>query len=848
MKKTTIILIVSAVVIAFIATISAIIIRHSEKKNQQLQTLAFSIFNKDYSWKTVRYKGNSMGLLKDCVMILNSWEDITFPKYFHVESVDGKDFFFEWFFPNLEYTNAKKLKKIRCRTIACKTHRSFEVLKDKLPKKRVLYTGFTSQDFYDPKYTKDYSKWLHVAGKSEFKGTDVLLRAWKMHPEWPTLTILYGNNPNHRDFEKIGGHLPNVKLINNFVNHDTVRRFMNTSGIHIYPCIVEGFGHTLNEVRSVKGVTLYTNGGAMAELFKEGKTGIPIKVVDDSIDMGMDKLQKVSIKTIEDAVQHAQNLSHKQLQEIGEAARTSFLKSKREFKERMVKYAFYCEGHNTYDHIPLKYGVGFQHVGGDKNIFKSKVGIVISTFGRPEMLEYCLNSLAKSDLTDAMIVIVDESATKLKPSEASKVHKIIADFKPNVNVLKIFKRNHGNMFDSIKTAINHLVKNGICYFTILDSDALVSANWLKKLQSVYKLIQTFPKIITGFNTEQNNHVTLHKNDKYLIKSSIGGINMFFDKPTYLGYILPHLESKQWDWRVSDAIVGANGTLIATKPSVVDHIGVYGLNSSINDYDRAIDLNKAQKLKIDKELAQKFCTKDTDGCSQWDQAGILSQIFDQIGTTNKFFVEFGSRRPNILNSSYFRIHKGWRGVLLDGDPHGGAPNCNGDVKGVDELLDNDEFDTVILKKEFITRENINHVFTEYNVPPSFDLLTVDIDKNEYHVIDGLNTNKFSPRVVCIEFSSYFTKDQDCVPFYNPKGVWDGVSITNSSLAALDRLMKTKGYSYITHASGEHAIFVKNTELVVEDTIYDIPNIEEGWQYNVRKNGQNKKYNPSHYYCK
>tara|TARA_Y100001935_G_C17281180_1_gene497571 strand:- start:1118 stop:1249 length:132 start_codon:yes stop_codon:yes gene_type:complete len=38
----------------------------------------------------------------------------------------------------------------------------------------------------------------------------------------------------------------------------------------------------------------------------------------------------------------------------------------------------------------------------------------------------------------------------------------------------------------------------------------------------------------------------------------------------------------------------------------------------------------------------------------------------------------------------------------------------------------ENDAINLKKEFITAENINELFEKYNVPESFDLLSIDID--------------------------------------------------------------------------------------------------------------------------
>ena len=248
--------------------------------------------------------------------------------------------------------------------------------------------------------------------------------------------------------------------------------------------------------------------------------------------------------------------------------------------------------------------------------------------------------------------------------------------------------------------------------------------------------------------------------------------------------------------------------------------------------------------------QSFCKANTPGCSQFDQAGILNQIFTQIGTTNKYFVEFGARRPQILNSSYFRMKKGWKGLLMDGDPEGNAPNCGGIQPAAEKLLNEPLGAPVILRKEFITKENINQIFEKYKVPKSFDLLTIDVDKNDYHLMDALNTKSFSPRVVAIEFSAYFNSDENCIPPYKPDNVWDGKSVTNSSLAALNILMNSKGYSYITHASGEHAIFVRNTELSPIDVNKSIPHtIKVGWQNEVRENPKLKhKYNPDHFICK
>ena len=255
------------------------------------------------------------------------------------------------------------------------------------------------------------------------------------------------------------------------------------------------------------------------------------------------------------------------------------------------------------------------------------------------------------------------------------------------------------------------------------------------------------------------------------------------------------------------------------------------------------------MKIDVDEAKDFCKQDTPGCSQFEQAGILAQIYSQIGTTNKYFVEFGARRPQILNSSYFRMKEGWYGLLLDGSPLGNAPNTGGEQEDSRILLNAKDDDRVRLRQAFLTKDNINTIFTSHRVPRLFDLLTIDIDRNDYHILESLNLKRFTPRVIAVEFSGYFNSDEHCVSRYYPDGVWDGKSITGCSLRALNDLMNKRGYSYVAHAAGEHAIFVINSELSYEDVNKEIPHIiPHGWQYESRVGKKYAPYDPSDFQCK
>ena len=54
------------------------------------------------------------------------------------------------------------------------------------------------------------------------------------------------------------------------------------------------------------------------------------------------------------------------------------------------------------------------------------------------------------------------------------------------------------------------------------------------------------------------------------------------------------------------------------------------------------------------------------------------------------------------------------------------------------------DARIIRNHFISAENIVSLFQKYNVPVnvSFDLLSVDIDRNDFHVADMILKNGYS----------------------------------------------------------------------------------------------------------
>jgi hypothetical protein len=185
-------------------------------------------------------------------------------------------------------------------------------------------------------------------------------------------------------------------------------------------------------------------------------------------------------------------------------------------------------------------------------------------------------------------------------------------------------------------------------------------------------------------------------------------------------------------------------------------------------------------------------------SQAGEDGIISEIFNRIGTTNKFFVEFGVGNGLENNSTYLLV-KGWQGYWIEGSER----FCKSIRQSFEDLIANQQ---LTLKNTFITAANIEDLFREGNVPTELDLLSIDIDGNDYWVWQAI-TN-YRPRVVILEYNAIYPPESSWVMQYNPSHQWKYNSHVGSSLKALEKLGHQQGYKLVGCSfSGVNAFFVR-----------------------------------------
>jgi len=177
-------------------------------------------------------------------------------------------------------------------------------------------------------------------------------------------------------------------------------------------------------------------------------------------------------------------------------------------------------------------------------------------------------------------------------------------------------------------------------------------------------------------------------------------------------------------------------------------------------------------------------------SQHGEDGILEAIFRRIGITNKYCVEFGVGNGRECNSAYLVRRNGWAGLWMDGKPAS-------KLKSPPSRLQ--------FHQEFITAETINALFARYGVPRAFDLLSIDIDGNDYWIWKELAG--YHPRVVAIEYNASVPPSEAKVMPYEPSFVWQKTDYYGASLLALKRLGRARGFVLVAcDESGANAFFV------------------------------------------
>ena len=245
--------------------------------------------------------------------------------------------------------------------------------------------------------------------------------------------------------------------------------------------------------------------------------------------------------------------------------------------------------------------------------------------------------------------------------------------------------------------------------------------------------------------------------------------------------------------------------------------IFGITKLNNDL-------KSTKLLLGKLLSKNLDVNNENSLdksefkvfSQFGEDGIIQDLISKLNLKNKSFVEFGVENYEEANTRFLLENNNWKGLIIDSS----KKNINF-IKNQDYYW---RFD-IEVKCNFITKENINNIIKESNIPYNTGILSVDIDGNDYWIWDAINV--IYPDVVIVEYNARFGPDRSVTIPYDKS--FDRTNNKTSkiyygaSLMALCKLGRKKGYELVgTNSNGNNAFFVRNDYLnksIYEQSVKD-----------------------------
>ncbi len=193
-------------------------------------------------------------------------------------------------------------------------------------------------------------------------------------------------------------------------------------------------------------------------------------------------------------------------------------------------------------------------------------------------------------------------------------------------------------------------------------------------------------------------------------------------------------------------------------------------------------------------------------SQNGEDGILLNLLNYVGCPTKRFAEFGIGNGIECNTANLSLNFGWSGLLMDGDPRRTRAAADFYRRKLGTNAHR-----ITLRTGWITAENVDTLFRLSGYTGEIDLLSIDVDGNDYWLWEALTAPK--PRVVVIEYNATFgCQSAITVPYEaaferfsrHPSGFYHG-----ASLLALELLGTRKGYSLVgCDSRGVNAFFIRS----------------------------------------
>ena len=190
-------------------------------------------------------------------------------------------------------------------------------------------------------------------------------------------------------------------------------------------------------------------------------------------------------------------------------------------------------------------------------------------------------------------------------------------------------------------------------------------------------------------------------------------------------------------------------------------------------------------------------------SQTDEDGIIEEIFKRIPNTRRF-LEIGIQ-TGIECNSLFLLLNGWKGTWVEGSDK----YCRKIAKDLNGTGFKNKLSVI---HAFVDKQNIIDIFNQSNSffgSTEVDFFSLDIDGNDYYIMEQLLKHSFFPKVVCVEYNAKFKPPLKFRIKYDKSIVWDGTDYQGCTLQTYVDLFATFNYTLVCcNIPGTNAFFIRN----------------------------------------
>jgi hypothetical protein len=171
---------------------------------------------------------------------------------------------------------------------------------------------------------------------------------------------------------------------------------------------------------------------------------------------------------------------------------------------------------------------------------------------------------------------------------------------------------------------------------------------------------------------------------------------------------------------------------------------------------------------------------------FDEDVFIDKYFHDQGFLPKTFIDIGAGDGIDMSNTFKLAHRGLSGMSIEGSP----------IRFAQLSLTYEKFPDVQLVRKHVSSFSITELIKGSELPKNFDVLNLDIDSFDYHVLESL-LGSFEPKLMVIEWNRSFPPSVFFTVNNDPSIRWDSQSalFQGASLLAFYELLTRYNYKII-----------------------------------------------------